>query len=171
MLDNVVKAIFAIWSMEVACLLTYAFLTPAAIWLLHKKHLKRIQLSQANDCDNKKLFGLSITTSRYLKWFALFVAMLSLILWICTAFSFSIGRYFDEICVGMEHTSPTFIAVQSFLFNPSMCVNLFVHLNFESIFLLWFCFTFSQITISGFVRLSIRKYQHQVWCSSIRHDH
>jgi hypothetical protein len=135
-LDNVVKAIFAIWSMEVACLLTYAFLTPAAIWLLHKKHLKRIQLSQANDCDNKKLFGLSITTSRYLKWFALFVAMLSLILWICTAFSFSIGRYFDEICVGMEHTSPTFIAVQSFLFNPSMCVNLFVPLNFESLFLL-----------------------------------
>jgi len=121
-LGNIVKAVFALWSLEVACILFYCGLTLISVWLLYQKHLRKIKQVQGNDDDDQQLFGQSITTSRFLKWIAMFGAALSSLQWICAAFSFSISRYFDELCFGMDYNSQSFSSLQSWIFDPSTCV-------------------------------------------------
>jgi predicted tellurium resistance membrane protein TerC len=118
-LSSVVKAIFALWSLEIACVLSNLVLIVIAISMLLKKHLTSFKQTQRNDCEEEALFNQSLTMSRCLKWSAVLAAVLSSILWTSAAFSFAIARYFDETCVGMEHASPAYSAVQSFLFGPS----------------------------------------------------
>ncbi len=119
-LGKIVKAMFAVWSLELACILSKCVLTVMAIWTLYQKHLKTVKKIASNNADDQELFfGHLIKMSRFLKWSALFGVTLSLMLWLCSAFSFSIGRFFDEICVGMEFSSPTYRVLQGFIFDVS----------------------------------------------------
>jgi hypothetical protein len=118
-LGKIVKAIFAFWSLEITCILSKCVLTIMAIRILHRKHLNNVKKMPGTDADDQELFGHLIKMSRLLKWSAMFGITLSSVLWICSAFSFSIGRYFDEICVGMEYTSPMYRVLQGFIFDAS----------------------------------------------------
>jgi hypothetical protein len=124
-LGKVVNAIFALWSLEIACTLCNVYLIVMAIRMLLKKHIKKIKRMQTNipnDSHDEEWLGQSIQMSQSLKYFAICGAALSSMQWICAAFSFAIARYLDEACVSMEFTSSMYLALQSFLFDPSTCV-------------------------------------------------
>jgi hypothetical protein len=123
-LGKVTKSIFALWSLEVACILSDFVLAVIAIWILFKKHKKNFEKMSDSGGDDEEFLGQLIRVSRLLKWFALFSALLSSVRWLGVAFSFSIGRYFNEVCAGMDQASPTFQKMQSYIFDPTTCVPL-----------------------------------------------
>lgn len=117
--SNVAKSIFALWSLEVACILLNCILTVKAIWMLYKIPLAKIKKNSDSDDDHEAFFEQVIKVSRFMKWFALLGALLSSVQWIGVAFSFSIGRYLNEICAGMDQGSPVYWNVQSYIFGPT----------------------------------------------------
>jgi hypothetical protein len=121
---KVTKSIFALWSLEVAGILCNCVLIMMAIWILYQKHLTKFDNVSDAGVDDEKLHLKLIALSRWLLWFALLSAMLSSVQWVGTAFSFSIGRYMNEICAGMDQGSPTYRNMQSFIFDPPTCVQL-----------------------------------------------
>ena len=132
MQSKVIKSIFALWSLEVACILSYGVLTLLVTWMLHKMHLEKIEKATDSGADHEELIGQLVKLSRLLKWFALLGALLSSLQWIGVAFSFSMGRYFAELCAGMDSSSPTYRDMQSYIFDPSTCVQVFmIALNFD----------------------------------------
>lgn len=132
MQSKVIKSIFALWSLEVACILSYGVLTSLVTLMLYKMHLKKIEKATDSGADHEELVGQLVKLSRLLKWFALLGALLSSLQWIGVAFSFSMGRYFNELCAGMDHSSPTYRDMQSYIFDPSTCVQVFmIALNFD----------------------------------------
>jgi hypothetical protein len=132
-LGKVVKSVFALWALEVACIVLDCGLMVITVRLLYQKHLRNTKQGQGNDDQDQSLFGQSITTSRYLKWVAIFGAAVSSLQWICAAFSFSISRYIDEICIGMEYNSQSFRPLQSWIFDPSTCVKPFNRIFIDEI--------------------------------------
>jgi hypothetical protein len=95
-----------------------------AIWMLYKIPLAKIKKNSDSDDDHEAFFEQVIKVSRFMKWFALLGALLSSVQWIGVAFSFSIGRYLNEICAGMDQGSPVYWNVQSYIFGPTTCVEL-----------------------------------------------
>jgi hypothetical protein len=129
--DKVVKSIFALWSLEFACIFWNGILVVMGIRYLNQTNLRNINQTQA---DDETLFAQSISISRHFKWCALLWASLSMVLWSCTAFSFAIGRFFDEVCAGLEYNSPARLHLQTFIFGPLTYDDLFFR-NVKTVFL------------------------------------